>query len=810
MKQVHLGMVVVLILLCTGLFSQGQQTVATATDAVVPPLVNFSGILTDSNGKPLTGTVAVTFSLYSHQTTGAALWMETQNIQPDRTGHYTVLLGSTSSTGLPADIFVAGEAHWLGVQVQGQEEEQPRVLLVSAPYALKAGDAQTLGGLPASAFVLAAPPTADSASAAVAPAKAAADSASPGATSDVTTTGGTVNFLPLFSTATNIQNSILTQSGTGTINVGGKLNLPATGAATAAAGKTSRPQTFVAASYNSTTSATVQQTFQLQAEPAGNDTGAPSGTLSVLFASGTAAPAETGLKIAGNGQITFAAGQMFPNTPQLSSNNTFSGTQIISGTNASGVLEVTNTATGGTPLGIVGTTPSVGGTGVLGNATSTTASDVTAVGVEGKSASPSGVGVLGFASATSGTTAGITGSSVSPTGYGVQGFGPNVGVYGDGTGSSGIGVDGHGTFQGVKGVATATKGSSEGVYGQAASSSGYGVYGTSSYIGVYGTGSTAGLNGVGTGGDGYGVIGAVTGSSVAAGVEGSSSSPTGFGVYGQVNASTGSTAGVFGTVASSSGYGVEGVAPNVAVYGSATSSSSFGVEGTSPNVGVYGVSDRASTTGKAYPWQKGVWGDTGAAIGLYAAVMGTADDNHAGWFENDSPSGTDALIGLADSTGSGNASGVFGVAVCCSSESGIGASSGVWGDIGSSEPGAGVVGTADDHPAGDFFNSSKTHPTLYLENDGGGPTDTALLLATHGNSGDCTISASGGVACTGKMASVVPTEGGARKFRSTLCNQRRTGLKILDLGRSKTAQRRSRSMPPSPKRSTHRSTITSS
>jgi len=48
------------------------------------------------------------------------------------------------------------QAHWLGVQTDGQNE-QPRVLQVSAPYALKAGDAQALGGLPASAFVLAAP-----------------------------------------------------------------------------------------------------------------------------------------------------------------------------------------------------------------------------------------------------------------------------------------------------------------------------------------------------------------------------------------------------------------------------------------------------------------------------------------------------------------------------------------------------------------------------------------------------------------------------------------------------------------------------
>src|SRR5262249_35155816 len=50
----------------------------------------------------------------------------------------------------------SGEPRWLGVlaQIPG-EPEQPRVLLVSVPYALKAADADTIGGKPASAFVLA-------------------------------------------------------------------------------------------------------------------------------------------------------------------------------------------------------------------------------------------------------------------------------------------------------------------------------------------------------------------------------------------------------------------------------------------------------------------------------------------------------------------------------------------------------------------------------------------------------------------------------------------------------------------------------
>lgn len=44
-------------------------------------------------------------------------------------------------------------ARWLGVQVEGRPEES-RILLVAVPYALKAADADTLGGKPASAFVL--------------------------------------------------------------------------------------------------------------------------------------------------------------------------------------------------------------------------------------------------------------------------------------------------------------------------------------------------------------------------------------------------------------------------------------------------------------------------------------------------------------------------------------------------------------------------------------------------------------------------------------------------------------------------------
>ncbi|MBI3895184.1 MAG: hypothetical protein HY313_04565, partial [Acidobacteria bacterium] len=119
-------------------------------------LMQVNGVLKDTMGQPLTGVQGITFALYREQSGGAALWLETQNVQLDEQGRYSVLLGSTQSEGLPQELFSSNEARWLGVQVNlPGEVEQPRVLLVSVPYALKAADAETLGGLPASAFVLA-------------------------------------------------------------------------------------------------------------------------------------------------------------------------------------------------------------------------------------------------------------------------------------------------------------------------------------------------------------------------------------------------------------------------------------------------------------------------------------------------------------------------------------------------------------------------------------------------------------------------------------------------------------------------------
>jgi len=129
-----------------------------ASTAAVPNLIRYSGTLKDAQGAALSSSTAigVTFALYKQQDGGAPVWMETQNVTPDANGQYSALLGGTTATGLPSDLFSQEEQRWLGVQVQGQPQ-QPRVLLVSVPYAFKAHEAETLGGLPASAFVKAPP-----------------------------------------------------------------------------------------------------------------------------------------------------------------------------------------------------------------------------------------------------------------------------------------------------------------------------------------------------------------------------------------------------------------------------------------------------------------------------------------------------------------------------------------------------------------------------------------------------------------------------------------------------------------------------
>ncbi len=202
-----------------------QQPASSLSSSTVPRLVNFSGKAADVQGKTITGIAGVTFAIYKDQTEGAALWMETQNIQADAKGNYTVQLGATKSDGLPLDLFSSGEARWLGVTINGGTE-QPRALLLSVPYAMKALDADTLGGRPASAFMVS--PTAGSSASTSRPAAGIPPPVEQANEIVCTSaTGCKSGFVPLFSSnggSAKVTDSIVTQSGT-TVKVNGSASV---------------------------------------------------------------------------------------------------------------------------------------------------------------------------------------------------------------------------------------------------------------------------------------------------------------------------------------------------------------------------------------------------------------------------------------------------------------------------------------------------------------------------------------------------------------------------------------------------------
>jgi Trypsin len=93
-------------------------------------LMKFMGKLSDATGQSLTGLTGVSFAIYKDLEGGIPLWLETLNVQPDASGNYTVLLGSTTSEGIPLGVFRSGEPRWLGLRVLDPGAvESPRVLL---------------------------------------------------------------------------------------------------------------------------------------------------------------------------------------------------------------------------------------------------------------------------------------------------------------------------------------------------------------------------------------------------------------------------------------------------------------------------------------------------------------------------------------------------------------------------------------------------------------------------------------------------------------------------------------------------------
>jgi hypothetical protein len=196
--------------------ASAQQTQSANTPTAVPKLVHFTGSFHPAVSQPA-GMIGATFAIYSEQEGGTPLWTEDQNVELDANGNYTALLGVTKNGGVPTELFAGGEARWLQVKFYAPSEvDLPRVLLVSVPYALKAGDADTLGGKPASAYLLAGLSTSAPPSEAALPTQpeTAVPVGKTAAVRPAFTTTGTTNYISKFTdTSGDVGNSVMYQNG---------------------------------------------------------------------------------------------------------------------------------------------------------------------------------------------------------------------------------------------------------------------------------------------------------------------------------------------------------------------------------------------------------------------------------------------------------------------------------------------------------------------------------------------------------------------------------------------------------------------
>jgi hypothetical protein len=464
------GIYLVISLLGSLLVAQ-QQPTSVSIAATVPRLVNFTGKTADAQGKAIAGIAGVTLAIYKEQYEGAPLWLETQNIQADSKGNYTVQLGATKPEGLPLDLFSSGDARWLGVTVNGGQE-QPRVLLLSVPYALKAADAETVGGLPPSAFVLAnkTQATGTSTRSALASTPAASKNNAPPASADITGKG-TLDFVPMWDTTSDIINSLIFQKSS---QIG--INTTAPAATLDVNGKSD-----------------VRDTLTLF----------PKGTDSTLAVNGTA------FKVDQTGKVTFVSGQTFPGT----------GSGTITGVTTAAGSGLTGGGTSGTlNLNLLSTCAANqilkwSGTAWACAADANSGGTVTSVGLSAPTTdftvtgSPlTGSGTLGFnwtvaptsldmanaivkrdaaGNFSAGNMSTVTLTASNPAGLAIVGTtgAPSGAIEGVNTGTS-AGSDG------VDGVTSSVF--AAGVAGINNSGYGYGVYGSGG-TGVYGVGTSIGV-----------------------------------------------------------------------------------------------------------------------------------------------------------------------------------------------------------------------------------------------------------------------------------------------------------------------------
>jgi hypothetical protein len=189
------------------------QSSSSASSQSVPRLINITGVFRPASGQPTGPVETITLSIYAESEGGVPLWQETQTIAIDAQGRYSVLLGATRPDGIPAELFGGKSAHWLGTVFERTGEvERLRTRLTSVPYALRAAEADTLGGRPASDYQLT--PSASGGK------EASATAAGTDGVSTNVVQAGTTNFLAKYVNNADVGNSSVFEAADNSIGLG--------------------------------------------------------------------------------------------------------------------------------------------------------------------------------------------------------------------------------------------------------------------------------------------------------------------------------------------------------------------------------------------------------------------------------------------------------------------------------------------------------------------------------------------------------------------------------------------------------------
>jgi hypothetical protein len=208
MRLVYRSLIVVIVvfLLRGVVFAQSTQ------DQSAPRLITITGVYRPADGQPPAKVETVTLAVYADPQGGAPVFQETQQVTLDDRGRYSVVLGAAHADGIPPAVFAAG-AQWLGTVFERPGEvEGPRTRLTSVPYAMRAVEADSLGGHPASDYQLA--PSAGGSK----DTKATAADAT-GVSSDVVL-AGTPNFLAKYVTTDDVGPSQMFEAADGSLGLG--------------------------------------------------------------------------------------------------------------------------------------------------------------------------------------------------------------------------------------------------------------------------------------------------------------------------------------------------------------------------------------------------------------------------------------------------------------------------------------------------------------------------------------------------------------------------------------------------------------